>query len=229
MILRQLEPGVAVLEADRDPSGLLTARSAILGIGGGGLLVCSPLPGFAQHAAAIRALGTVQAFAAPNVMHHLGLDDALPAFPGVPAFARPSLQKKRADLKFGGTLGEQPDPLWAGAVDQLVVGGMPRLDEVVFFHRPTRTLVLSDLAFNVLREERWGARLFMTLNGALGHLGPSRICKMLMADRAQVRASIDRMLAWNPERLLLCHGEIVERDGRAELERAFAFLPPRPA
>jgi hypothetical protein len=225
MSLRQLDDGLWVLEAPRDPSGLLPVRSTLLRLEGGGLMIVSALPGIDRQAEAVRALGPVRALVAPNVMHHLGLDDAAPAFPEATLWARPSLQSKRSDLKFGGTLGDAPDSLWATTVDQVVVGGMPRLDEVVFFHRPSRSLVLSDLCFHLGREESWAKRLFLRLNDAQGRFGPSRICRMLMADRGAVRAAVDRMLSWNPERLLVSHGEIVERGGRAMLEQAFAFLP----
>jgi hypothetical protein len=45
------------------------------------------------------------------------------------------------------TLDERPSPLWAGTIDQLVVSG-GILSEIVFFHRPSRTLVLTDLIEN---------------------------------------------------------------------------------
>ena len=187
----------------------------------------------------------MRAFVAPNVMHHLGLDDALPAFPGLPAFARPSLQRKRADLKFAGLLGDQPDPLWAEAVDQLVVGGMPRLDEMVFFHKPSRTLVLRDLAFNVLRKERCGA-------GARLRLPPAQPGVIAAAPRGDYarrsrpargsalseRLHIDRLatplgptlLVSDPGGvLLLAHWEESARDWQGELRRSFGDAELVPA
>jgi hypothetical protein len=64
----------------------------------------------------------------------------------------------------------------------------------------------------------------MTLNGAYGHFGPSRVGRGFMKDRAAVRASVDRLLAHDFERVLMAHGDVLQTGGRAELERAFAFL-----
>jgi hypothetical protein len=227
MNLRKLDESIWVLERMPQLGGglRLGARTAFFKLADGDLLVFSPVPGIEEHKQEVDALGPVRAFVEPCVMHHLGLDDARPVWPAARRFARPSLQARRPDLEFTDTLGETPDSLWAAEFDQVVVGGMPRLDEVIFFHRNSRTLVIGDLCFNMVHSDHTFTRLFMKLNGAYGHFGPSRICKALMADKRAVRVAVERMLSWNPERLLVCHGEIVETNGRAELERAFAFLP----
>ena len=113
--------------------------------------------------------------------------------------------------------------LWLGASvgDQVAVGGMPKLDEVVFFHRPSRTLFVWDLCFHIAQSEHLPTRLFMRLNGAYGRFGPSRIARSMMRDRAAVRASVERMLAWAPERIVVAHGDVVERGGRDALQGAF--------
>ena len=104
------------------------------------------------------------------------------------------------------------------------VGGMPRVQEVAFVHHPSRTLLLADLCFNVRSAPNLFTRLFMKLNGAWGHFGPSRVARGYMKDRAAVRASVDRLLAHDFDRVVVAHGDVLETGGRAELERAFAFL-----
>jgi hypothetical protein len=41
--------------------------------------------------------------------------------------------------------------------------------------------------------------------------------------RAQVRAAVETMIGWNPDRVLLAHGRWYDRDGTAELRRAFRW------
>ncbi|WP_437675068.1 DUF4336 domain-containing protein [Sorangium sp. So ce131] len=196
-------------------------RSPILRLADGGLLLFSPLPSVEQVADEIRALGEVRAIVAPNLMHHLGLAPAARAFPGARLYGRPGLHGKRPDVAFSGALGDAPDPLWSAEVDQVAVGGMPKLDEVVFFHRPSRTLFLWDVCFHITQSAHFPTRLLMRLNGAYGRFGPSRVARSMMRDRAAVGAAVERMLAWAPERIVVAHGDVVERGGQAALQRAF--------
>jgi hypothetical protein len=39
-----------------------------------------------------------------------------------------------------------------------------------------------------------------------------------------LRTAVETMLAWNPERIILAHGRWYERDGVAELRRAFRWV-----
>jgi hypothetical protein len=47
----------------------------------------------------------------------------------------------------------------------------------------------------------------------------------MMKDRAAVRASIDRILAWDFDRIIVGHGNNIEAHGREVLRDAFSFLP----
>jgi hypothetical protein len=127
-------------------------------------------------------------------------------------------------VRFTDVLTGTPPGLWSGVLEQVEIGGMPGVQEVVFVHRPTRTLLLTDLCFNVRSAPNLFTRVFMKLNGAYGHFGPSRVGRGFMKDRAAVRASVDRLLALDFERIVMGHGDVVQSGGRAELERAFAWL-----
>ncbi|WP_437608876.1 DUF4336 domain-containing protein [Sorangium sp. So ce834] len=221
-MLRQLDQALWVAEDTLKLPGMhFPARSPVVRLADGGLLLFSPLPGVEQVAGEIRALGEVRAIVAPNLFHHLGLAPAARAFPGARLFGPRRLREKRPDVAFTDELGDAPDPLWSAEIDQVTVGGMPKVDEVVFFHRPSRTLFLWDLCFHITQSAHFPTRLFMRLNGAYGRFGPSRFARSMMRDRAAVGAAVKRMLAWAPERIVVAHGDVIERGGRAALESAF--------
>ncbi|MBS2032394.1 MAG: DUF4336 domain-containing protein [Deltaproteobacteria bacterium] len=207
------------------PGTRFPVRSAVVRLRSGGLVILSPLPGLAALKPELDALGPTQAFIGPCTLHHLGLEGAHQAWPQAALLSRQSLQRRRKDLPWTRLLTDAPDALWAGELEQEPVGGMPGIDETVFFHRASGTLLVADVSFNVLEMEGFFARLFMKLNDAYGRFGPSRIARSMVKDRAALRRSIDRMLAWNPTRIVPCHGAVLEADARAALERAFAFLP----
>ena len=198
----------------------LQTRTTVVRLPSGELVVISPLPRLEELQDALRGLGPVAALVAPNLMHHLGLVGMARAFPAARVFGRPGLAKKRAELSIE-PLAERPPELWRGVLEHRVVEGMPKLDELAFFHAPSRTLILTDMAFNVRSAEHAVTRWVMRLNGALGSFGPSRIARFLTKDRAALERSVDAMLEWGPERIIVGHGDVVEEDGRAILAQAF--------
>jgi hypothetical protein len=115
---------------------------------------------------------------------------------------------------------------WGDQVLHHLFAGAPYLNEVVFLHRRTRTLLLTDLAFNVQPGERNQARIFHWLVGATGRFGPHRIVRSTMRDRKAARGSLAAILAWDFDRIIVTHGDVLEHGGRAALQAAFAFLGP---
>jgi glyoxylase-like metal-dependent hydrolase (beta-lactamase superfamily II) len=65
----------------------------------------------------------------------------------------------------------------------------------------------------------------MRLIRSYGHFGPSTLDPWLIRDRAAARASLERILAWDFDRIVMSHGEVVPTGGRELLADAFSFLP----
>lgn len=110
------------------------------------ILVHSPVP--IEPRSAVENLGQLAALIAPNLFHHQFISGWRSAFPEAKAFCAPGLETKRSDIKFEGVLDDVNAPEWRGQVDQLLIKGIPRYSDVVFFHRLSRTLVVSDVVFN---------------------------------------------------------------------------------
>ena len=201
----------------------LGVRTTVVRLADGGLWLHCPLELDATKREAISALGPVRFLVAANKLHHLFLEGALAAFPGAELHGAPGLAEKRRDLRFHATLGDEPPPAWAADLDQLLVRGIPRAAEVLFLHRGSRPLLLTDLCFNVHRGGAF-TRLFMRVNGAWQRFGPSRLLRSLVRDRRALRTSLDRILAWDFDRVVVTHGDVLEHGGREALRDAFAWL-----
>ncbi len=223
--LRQVDRDLFVCEQPLRVGGLaLGLRATLVRLPSGGLFVHSPPRPDPALCAAVQKLGPVEAIAAPNRLHHLFLAPFARAFPEARVYVSPGLAAKRADLPPHEALSDVPVPAWADVLDQHLFGGQPRVDEVVFFHRPTRTLIVSDLAFNVQSSSSFFTRLFMRANDGYGRFGPTRLVRRSVTDRAAARASIDRILEWDFERVIVAHGDVLEAGGREALRRGFAWL-----
>jgi hypothetical protein len=101
---------------------------------------------------------------------------------------------------------------------------MPKLQETLFVHAPSRTLVAADLVFNVRAPAPWLTRTFMRFNGGFDRFGPTRICRSMCKDRAVVRAAIDRVLDEDFDRVVVAHGQVLPSGGREAMRDGFAWL-----
>ena len=190
----------------------------------GGLFLHSPAPFDAETKRALDESGPVRCVAAPSKVHHFFVGAYGAAYPEARLFAAPGLPEKRQDLRFDAILGDDPPPEWKGVLEQHLFRGAPYVNEVVFFHPASRTLVLTDLAFNMRQPPAGRARLFCWLVGASGRFGPHRMLRLMIRDRAAARASVQRILAWDFDRVIVTHGEVLETGGKQAFTEAFAFL-----
>lgn len=198
-------------------------RMTVVRLSNGRLWLHSPVPLDQATQAEIAALGEVGHIVAPNLYHHLYVGDAAGLFPGATVHAAAGLSKKRKDLHIDQVLGAEPPAAWREDLDQLHIEGT-LLDEVVFFHRATRTLISSDLAENFASSDHWLTRLYMKVQGLEHRFRVAPLLRVCYRDKQKARRCIDRMLAWDIERVILAHGRILETGGRDELRTAFTWL-----
>lgn len=189
----------------------------------GGLVVHSPAPLSAELRAEVDALGRVAAIVAPSLFHHLGVRSWIDAYPHAVTCACPGLERKRPDLRWDRVLGDTPEPEWAGELDQVFFRSRSLENEVVFHHRASRTLICADAVFNLGAHPSWFTRLVASLLAAR-RPGATLLERVMIRDRAGARAQIDRMLAWDFDRIVLSHGPLIETGGREILRRAYAWL-----
>jgi len=202
------------------------ARMSVLPLGAGKLALVSPIPIDDTLAAAIAELGRVELLIAPNLLHHLYLDAAVQRYPEARVLAPSRLCRKRPSLRIHTALDQGAPPELTAAVDVVPIEGAPALDEFAFFHRATRTLILTDLVFNIRRPRGLWAHLVLFLGGCHGRLASSRALRVFIKDRTAARASVERLLALPFETLVVAHGDIIEQGARSQLEQALAWLLP---
>lgn len=190
----------------------------------GGLWVSSPVSLDEPLREAIEDLGRpVRWVAAPNRYHHLYAGDFAEAFPEAELIGPPGLKAKRGDLDWNRIVDEEAS---IGDLELLRIHGMPMLDELVFFHRPSRTLIVADLLMNTEPTGKVFTDLVMKLDGvASGQPEVSRLFRAFaIRDRKALLASIDRLLAWDFDRLIVCHGRNLERGAKDVVAQALGRL-----
>ncbi len=223
--LRTLAPDLWVVERPQRFYGLeVGTRMTVIRLADGSLLLHSPIPLDAELRRELAALGRVRFAVAPNRLHHLYAGDVAKSFPEARLWIAPGLERKRPDLAFVAALDDEAPVEWRGQVDQTFFRGRPFENEVAFFHRASGTLVLCDLAFNLGPTAAPTTRILMSLILSYGRFGPTRLDWLLIRDRTAARRSLERILAWDFDRVIVAHGDVLESGGHASLRQGYAWL-----
>ena len=206
--------------------GDVGTRMTVIRLGGGDLLLHSPVSLDPALREALDRIGRVRWVVGPSKVHHLFLGDYVRAYPSAELCGAPGLPEKRQDLRFQRILDAAPVADWGDQVLHHLFAGAPSVNEVVLLHRRSRSLLLTDFAFNVQPGERNQARIFHWLVGATGRFGPHRLLRAAIRDREAARASLATILAWDFDRVIVAHGDVLEHGGREALRAGFSFLRP---
>jgi len=204
-----------------------STRMTVVRLKNGDLFLHSPIAFDAGLAERLRAMGTVRHLVSPNQFHYAHIGEWARAFPDAVTWASPRVRARArargVDVQFKRDLPMDPPDEWRNDIDQTVVPG-GYFGEFVFFHKHSKTLMLTDTIFNLEPDkigQPWRFAAWLTgmsyPNGGIffGMRLP------LLLQKRKTRAAVDKMLAWEPERIILSHGRCFETNGSAVLRRVF--------
>lgn len=203
-----VDSSVRVAPGVRFPARMTVVRHAE------GVLLLSPLPIDDALAAELDALGEVTELFAPNLFHHFWLGDASERYPSATVHAPPGLSAKQPGVRIDEALsparcGAEGAP-WLGVFDLHHLDGASDLDEYMLFHRPTQTLIATDLLFNMREVEGALTGLVLRMAGAWKRPAQSRLIRSMTNDREAARASVEALLDLDMQRVIVAHGELLE-------------------
>lgn len=206
-------------------------RMTLVRLADGGLWCHSPIAPDDALFAAVDALGPVRHLVSPNLLHYAHIAAWKRRYPQALAWASPGVRKRaasqRIEVRFDVDLADAPPSDWAASIDQLRFRGSRVMQEIVFLHRASGTLILADLIENFEAEKLTGAMRWMArLGGVLDPDGKAPLDLRLtyLGRKRQARACLARMAAWRPQRVVLAHGRCYLENAEAELGRAFRWL-----
>jgi hypothetical protein len=193
----------------------LYGRMTIIRLADDQLLVHDPCSVDDSMQQAIDALGEIKFIIAPGNFHHLFVIEFQQRYPNAETFICPGLEKKRPDIKFDWILGNRPDPRWSKVFDQVLIQGTRFITEVAFFHKPSKTLILVDLLENIGDDYQHKAGLWLRFWWKVvfkmwNNPKAAPEYQMGWGKKPIVKQGLNRILAWDAERVILAHGEIIE-------------------
>lgn len=203
----------------RMPGGIdLPTRMTVVRLPSGDVWLHSPIPIDDALAGQLESIGPIAHVVAPSRMHDLFTAAAMSRWPNANLWTSPTLPDAHPDWKVVGTLAGGPPDAWGGVLLAQHIDRAPRVDEVVFLHVPSRTLIVTDLVFNLHDSPNWQSRLLLTVVGAKDRFAMSRSWRWLFSkDRVATRQSLESVLAWDFDRVVMCHGRVLAVGGPAAL------------
>ena len=206
-----------------------STRMTIVQLASGDLFLHSPIAFDAALAAHLQSLGRVRHLVSPNRGHYAHIGEWTRAFPNAVAWASPGVRERArsqgVDVQFQRDLEAQPPPDWRDEIDQTIIPGAV-VDEVVFFHRQSKTLIVADTIMN-FEAERLSQpyRLIAQLVGICspgGGMSPD-LHLAFWPKKRDVRGAYEQVLSWEPERVILSHGLCFEANGGPAIRHAFRW------
>lgn len=206
------------------------SRMTVVRLPSGSLVLISPIELTDRDSEDIDQLGPVGHIIAPNLFHHLSMGSALKRYPEAIAWGVDGLSEKRPDLTIDATLA-QPGSL-ENVLDYVQFEGFAALlprgiklaRETVFCHRPSRTLILTDTAFNFDRDSSFSVRLAARALGSYDVLRPTFMEKWGTRDKTAVETTVREILTWEFNRVIPGHGSIVETGGKAQFKAGYEWF-----
>ena len=205
-----------------------STRMTVIRLENGDVMLHSPTKICDDLRDEVAALGPVKHLISPNWIHYAYIGEWAAAFPEAVAWASPNVKnrakKAKIDIRFDHDLGNEAPAEWSGQVDQMLAEGSKIHQEVVFFHRTSGTLILTDLIenFESAAIPFW-FRPIARLAGVMDPDGkmPLDMWMTFRKQRLKLRACVEQMIGWNPGYIVLAHGRCYDENCVAELRRAF--------
>ena len=184
-------------------------RMTVIRLANNKLLLHSPVSLDSQLKQEVDALGKVEYLLTPNAFHGLHIGQWSAAYPHALVF----------DARDDCTASH-----FFPVLDMKQIKGISKLKEVACYHDTSRTLILTDLCFNISTDVSTWTKLFFSLNGAYDNFGPSRMMRSMIDDSECLRDTVEQILLWPFERIIVSHGKVIEHNAQQAMRDAFAFL-----
>ena len=155
-MLKEIDEGIWVAEQPLRYFGLsIGTRMTVIRLANRELVIISPIQINEATARQLNELGQVRHIVAPNLYHYFFAAEFKAFYPNATFWAAPGLDIKQPELPIDEIISSHSSRQWDGIETMLFDGfrtlslsGFNSLNECVFFHPASRTLILTDTAFH---------------------------------------------------------------------------------
>ncbi|ESZ09571.1 DUF4336 domain-containing protein [Mesorhizobium sp. L48C026A00] len=206
-----------------------TTRMTVVRLSSGDLFLHSPIKFDARLAEELQGVGRVRHLVSPNQFHYAHIGEWAAAFPDTITWASPRVRQRarHVAVDFKRDLEVSSPEEWRREIDQVLFPG-GYFKEFIFFHKASRTLILTDAIINIELDkisEPW--RTATKLTGMYHPRGQIFFGMRLplLVQRRKAKAAIGRIHSWQPQRIVLSHGRCFDADADKVIRRIFGAPP----
>lgn len=211
----------------------LPVRMTVIRLQDGGLLLHSPTRFTGDLQRELAGLGPVRHLVAPNSAHWTMVQDWQQRVGNATTWAAPGLRDrrgvKRAGLRLDRDLDGQAAADWPDELEQIDMPGIGGFHEICLFHKPSHSLILTDLIQNLERSKMpvlLRPLLRLAGNDAPNGRAPAYLRAVVKAKGQPARDAALRLQALRPERVIFAHGAWFDADAAARLAASLDWLLP---
>jgi len=204
-----------------------TTRMTIVKLRDERLWVHSPGKIIDEMMTEVKSLGQVSYLVSPNKIHHLFINDWINIFPNAISYSSPGLRDKRKDISFDKDLSDSPEKEWEEEIDQIIFKGSSVMEEVVFFHKKSETLILTDLIENFHPDHFSGYnKILAKITGIVSPNGKTPIDwrASFIFGKKEARKSLLKILSWKPKKIVISHGECIYSNATEFILKSFKWV-----
>ncbi|KAJ6532693.1 hypothetical protein DFH09DRAFT_1181988 [Mycena vulgaris] len=233
LVIREVTPQITTFSKPFARFSILPfgGRSTAIRLSTGDVWVLASTPLTHDTKAAIDKLGPVKWIMAGDAVHHMFLGQFKTAYPEAKIIGVEALiaKKKAEGLKLDGAYGADAADTKYGFEDEIYAcyfSGFANKD-VAWFHAASKTLIVADLLFNLPGKEQYSKSKSSSKVPIFGTLDPwGSVHKHFVWGQGKDKAAMTRdaktVLAWAPERIIMCHGDVIETDGTKAWASAYS-------
>jgi hypothetical protein len=212
----------------RDMGLLFTTRMTVVRLSDGSVWVESPVTLPEGVLEQVGRIGPVRYIVVSTQRHIWRLNAWHDLFPNAQIWAptKAALTVGDIDVTVEDLFTDTPAQGWAHDFEQLAFKGSSLLREVIFFHKHSQTVIMGDLiqVNPILKGKPFRNIVFRLAGAAYPKGGVSLDIRMSFRNRLLARESLERLLSWDFDKLIIAHGACIETNAKSFVMDAFAWL-----
>ncbi|CAL1708877.1 unnamed protein product [Somion occarium] len=235
IVIRQITPEVTIFSRPFTrffglfPMG---GRSTAVKLSDGSVWVVASTPLSPETKETVDNMGIVKYIIAPDVDHHLFLSEWKKAYPEARLIGVQGLPDKMEShrWKYDGLYGIDSSETRYGFEDEIqscYFSGFSKKD-VAFLHIPSKTLIVADLIFNLPANEQFSkSKTSSKIPFLFPKLEPyGKAMRDFVwgegKNKDEMRKDAKTVASWDFERIIPCHGDVIENDAKKAWESAYS-------
>ena len=208
----------------KDMGLTFSTRMIVVKLSDGMIWICDPVKISENAQKSIEKIGEIKYLIASTQRHIWRLNSWHKQFPNAELWSCGNIPKKLKKLPYKGILSNTS--IWDNDFEQIIFEGNKYLSEMVFYHKVSKTIFMGDIIQNnvKIKGRPFTNFIFWLSGAAYPNGGVGLDLRLTFTDKNRTRKSLDHILSWDFDKLIIAHGPCVTENAKEYVKRAFNWL-----